>query len=89
LDTSFGAAVLKARKVFTGSRAFYRQFACFVSFQRKPLSQKAAFKTACKANRLSNQHASIPIRLSGLLNAFAFAVNFLPLCQLTVILQYK
>jgi hypothetical protein len=29
------------------------------------LSQKAAFKTACKANRLSNQHASIPIRLRG------------------------
>jgi hypothetical protein len=65
LDTGFGAAVLKARKVFTGSRAFYRPFACFASFQRKPLSQKAAFKTACKANRLSNQRASILMRLRG------------------------
>jgi hypothetical protein len=51
------------------------------------LSQKAAFKTACKANRLSNQRASILIHLSGLPTAFAFAVNSLPLCQLTVILH--
>jgi hypothetical protein len=29
------------------------------------LSQEAAFKTACKASRLSNQRASILIRLSG------------------------
>jgi hypothetical protein len=50
LDTSFGTAVLKAQKVFTGSRSFYRQ---------------SAFKTACKANRLPNQHAFILIRLRG------------------------
>jgi hypothetical protein len=51
------------------------------------LSPKATFNTAGKANRLSNQRSSILIRLSGLLTAFA--VNSLPLCQQTVILQYK
>jgi hypothetical protein len=51
------------------------------------LSQKAAFKTVCKANWLSNQRASILIRLSGLLTAFA--VNSLPLCQLTELPQIQ
>ncbi|MDR0638336.1 MAG: hypothetical protein LBG27_05445 [Spirochaetaceae bacterium] len=53
----------------------------------RQFSQKAAFKTACKANRLSNLRASILIRLSGLLTAFA--VNSLPLCQLTELPQIQ
>ncbi|MDR0638270.1 MAG: hypothetical protein LBG27_05095 [Spirochaetaceae bacterium] len=78
MDTSFGTAGLKARKVFRQPRLLppIRLFC-------QP-SQKAAFNTAGKANRLSNQRASILIRLSGLLTAFAFAVNSLSLCQLSL-----
>jgi hypothetical protein len=64
LDTSFGAAVLKARKVITGNRAFYRQSVCFASFYRKPPSRLLVKPTGYQT--------STPPSLFAL---FAFAVN--------------
>jgi hypothetical protein len=61
LDTSFGAVVLKARKVFTGKRAVYRQSVCFVSFHRKPPSRPLVKPIGCQ--------------ISAPLSLFAFAVK--------------
>jgi hypothetical protein len=90
-----GAAPVKAalgyqlrRRSTEGTEGLYRQPRLLPPIRLfcQP-SQKAAFKTAGKANRLSNQRASILIRLSGLLTAFA--VNSLSLCQLTELSQIQ
>ncbi|MDR0638184.1 MAG: hypothetical protein LBG27_04655 [Spirochaetaceae bacterium] len=75
MDTGFGAAVLKAQKVFTGSRAFYRLFVCFVSFHRKPPSRPLVKLIGCQ--------------ISAPLSLFAFAIHSLPLCQLTELPQIQ
>jgi hypothetical protein len=52
--------------------------------------QPSRLLVACKANRYQiSTHASILIRLSSLLTAFVFAVNSLPLCQLTKLPQIQ
>jgi hypothetical protein len=68
----------ETRKVFAGSRAFYRQSACFVSFHRKPPSRPLVKLIDCQISTLLSLFA-----------LFAFAVNSLPLCQLTELPQIQ